>query len=509
MPKTPSSRLFDLIKSLSGSEKRYFKVVNKMETNSKYRLLFEAVETQEAFNDDALQVAVYGDEPIQSRKYSELKAYLYDLILRSLQQYDEQTSIDYQLKSLLQSVRSLYRRWLLSDCKHLLRRAKKIALQYEQFATILEVLDWEKKLAYANADIDYFDTHLLQLQEEEERCLQQMSNIKAYQGLFYRLYLMVRKNTVRSQEGREQVEQLKKHPLLLSTDQCLSFRAEVLFYRAQTLLAYQLRDRLEFYQFCRTLVELMETKPHLLREDASGYISVLSNYAASCGFLKKYDETRIALKKLKSIKPKTIDDQLKIHRQYYNNYFSLCINTGKFDEGLKILKDHLKDLRKLDKNLFERSSFFFQYFYIYFGVEDYDQALTYLNEWLSLPRSVEQQDLQHLARLLNLIIHFELGNTILLASLLRSTQRSLQKNKRYNTFEQFFLGCLRQASQAPGTRERKAVFANSLDKFRQLELSPADRAILRFFNFACWLEAKALNVPFAKVVEQQAMETAS
>ncbi|MEL6835074.1 MAG: hypothetical protein AAFP77_18900 [Bacteroidota bacterium] len=509
MPKTPSSRLFDLIKSLSGSEKRYFKVVNKMEANSKYRLLFEAIEAQEVFKDEALQRAVYGNEEIQSRKYSELKAYLYDLILRSLQQYDEQTSIDYQLKSLLQSVRSLYRRWLLNDCKHLLRRAKKIALQYEQFATILEVLDWEKKLAYANADIDYFDAHLQNLQEEEERCLQQMSNIKTYQGLFYRLYLMVRKNTVRSQGGREQVERIKQHPLLADEEQCLSFRATVLYYRAHTLLDYQLRDRLSFYSQCKTLVELMETKPHLLREDASEYISVLSNYATSCGYLRRYDETRIALQKLKSIKPKTIDDQLKIHRQYYNNYFSLCINTGKFEEGLRILKDHLKELKKLDKNLFERSTFFFQYFYIYFGVEDYDQALTYLNEWLSLPRSVEQQDLQHLARLLNLIIHFELGNTILLSSLLRSTQRSLQKSGRYNTFEQFFLACLRQASQAPGHRERKAVFENSLSKFSHLDLNPADRAILRFFNFACWLEAKAQNASFAEVVEQQAVGATS
>ncbi len=266
MPKTPSSRLFDLIKSLSGSEKRYFKVVNNMEASSKYRLLFEAIEAQEFFDDDALQRAVYGSEEIQSRKYSELKAYLYDLILRSLQQYDEQTSIDYQLKGLLQSVRSLYRRWLLNDCKHLLRRAKKIALQYEQFATILEVLDWEKKLAYANADIDYFDAHLQALQEEEERCLQQMSNIKTYQGLFYRLYLMVKKNTVRSQGGREQVEKLKQHPLLANETNCLSFRATVLYYRAHTLLDYQLRDRERFYQNCKTSVALVETKPHLLRD---------------------------------------------------------------------------------------------------------------------------------------------------------------------------------------------------------------------------------------------------
>lgn len=502
MPKTPSSRLFKLIKSLSGSEKRYFKVVNTADSNSKYWLLFEAIEAQEEFDEDALQKAVYGDETIHSRKYSELKAYLYDLILKTLQQYDEQTSVDYKLKSLLQSVRSLYRRWLLPDCHLLLKRAKKIALKYEEFATILEILDWEKKLAYASADINYFDTHLANLQNEEARYLEQMSNIKAYQGLFYQLYLMVRKNTVKSQEGRARVEQLAQHPLLSSEDQCLSFRAKILFYRSHTLLEYQLRRREGFHQYCKDLVALMETRPHLLSEDAAEYISVLSNFSTSCGYLGKYDEMRVALRKLKAVKPKTIDDQLKIHRQYYTNYFGLCINTGNFSEGLSILQSHLKELKKLDKNLFERSSFYFQYVYIYFGTENYDQALTYLNEWLNLPRSVEQQDLQHLARLLNLIIHYELGNTILLTSLLRSTQRSLQKNNRYNTFEQFFLQCLRQANQLPGSRERKAAFQQNLEKFKQLSLGPADKAILRFFNFAAWLEAKALGQSFASVVQQ-------
>ncbi len=509
MPKTPSSRLFDLIKSLSGSEKRYFKVMNKAESNSKYWLLFEAIEEQEEFDDEALQKVVYGQEPVQSRKYSELKAYLYELILKSLQQYDEQTSIDYQLKTSLQSVRSLYRRWLLPDCKQLLKKVKKTALKHEQFATVLEVLDWEKKLAYASADINYFDAHLSKIQEEEALYLRQMSNIKMYQGLFYQLYLMVRKNTVRSQEGREKLQQLAQHPLLASEDECLSFRARILYYRAHALLEYQLRNRAGFHQHCKQLVALVETRPFLLREDAAEYISILSNFATSCGYMGQYDEMRVALRKLKAVKPKTIDDQLKTHRQYYTNYFGLCINTGNFEEGLTVLQGHLKELKKLDKNLFERSSFYFQYVYIYFGVEDYDQALTYLNEWLNLPRSVEQQDLQHLARLLNLIIHFELENTILLTSLLRSTQRSLQKSGRYNTFEQFFVQCLRQANQSPGSRERRAIFQDNLARFQQLTLGPSDKAMLRFFNFACWLEAKASGTTFASVVQSQAQQTAS
>ena len=37
---------------------------------------------------------------------------------------------------------------------------------------------------------------------------------------------------------------------------------------------------------------------------------------------------------------------------------------------------------------------------------------------------------------------------------------------------------------------------------QQLSLGPADKAILRFFNFAAWLEAKALGQSFASVVQR-------
>jgi len=86
-----------LIKSLSGSEKRYFKLYatgNRSDKSSKYLLLFDAIDLQETPDEEALKAIVYQGEEIKSRKYSELKSYLYDLILTALQGYDEKTSMN-------------------------------------------------------------------------------------------------------------------------------------------------------------------------------------------------------------------------------------------------------------------------------------------------------------------------------------------------------------------------------------------------------------------------------
>ena len=301
MAKTPSSRLFKLIKSMTGSEKRYFKLFIKRDVDSKYVQLFDAIEVQEEFNEDELIQIVYDGEKVQTRKYSELKAYLYDLIIRSLQQYDEKNAVDYQLKNSLMSVRSLYRRSLFTDCHYLLKRARKTAFKYERYSSLLEVLDWQKRIAYAMADIDFIDQHLNELKEEETACLAQIANLKVYQELFYELYVLVSKNTMRGEEQAERVGHLANHSLLEKEQCALSHTAKVYFYSIHALLSYYHRDTHQFYIFSRDLIQLLESNPALLREDVSHYIAGLSNAAVSCGYLKKHDEVRAYLSKLRKV----------------------------------------------------------------------------------------------------------------------------------------------------------------------------------------------------------------
>ncbi|MEO0777892.1 MAG: hypothetical protein AAF146_15105, partial [Bacteroidota bacterium] len=190
MPKTPSNKLYHLIQSLSGPEKRYFKLYARTtsgDKSSKYLQLFDAIEAQSTYDDEALIRTIYADQPIQSRKYSELKAYLYELILKSLQGFDENSSIDFRLKRQLQSVRVLYRRAHYDDALELLQKVQKVAVQYEAFDYQLEILRWQKQLAYAKSDIPFLDQELTRIEATEHHCTERLQNIAAYQNLFYRI----------------------------------------------------------------------------------------------------------------------------------------------------------------------------------------------------------------------------------------------------------------------------------------------------------------------------------
>ncbi len=505
MPKIPSERLYSLVKSLSAPEKRYFKVfIGESHSASKYRRLFEAIERQEVFDDEALSGMVYPGETIGSRKYSEMKAYLYQLILKSLQSYDADTSVDFRIKRQLQSVRVLFKRARYEECKSLIARTRKLARQYEDFTSTVELLHWEKQVAYAEMDVAFFNDQLSRIDREESNCLRQLGNLSDYRNIFFKLYISIRtENFLRSEDKITYLREMIRQPLMRDPAQALSHQAKVLYHRIFTLYYYSLLDMKRFNVSGKQLLEVMESHPLLLQEDISAYISALSNFALSCGLLGDYEAVRSCLQKFKTIRPKTLDDEIKIHRSYYTYLFGLCIYTGDFRAGVTALEQHFEEIRQLDHHLFETSSFYFQYFYIYFGARDYDKALRYLNRWLGLPKSIERQDMQSLAKIINLVLHYELGNTMLLEYLLQSTYRYLKQRERLLEFERRILQFIREALRIKTTTELRDAFSRLRAGLLELSSVPSEEAMLRYFDIISWLESKISGRDFAAVVQER------
>ncbi len=503
MAKTPSTKLYDLVQSLSGSEKRYFKLyVNEHgKVTSKYMQLFEALEGMETFDEEKLKNTVYGNEVIESRKYSELKAYLYDLILKCLQSYDEKRSVDYKLKGILKSIHSLYRRSHFDDCLQLIQKAMKPAIKYEKFKVILELQDWKKQVYYARADIGSLDKELKSINQMESKTIAQLQNLLEYKEIFFQLLIHLRKNpsgTMTNDSGG--IEDVINHPLLEDEHKALSHQALVTFHRIQTIYKFSRGAFVDFFKESRQLIRIMESEPHFLKEDLSEYISALSNYAISSSLVKAYDQTFECLEKLRALKPITNDDATKIHRQYYTLKFHMCIISGEFDEGVNALEEHLLKIDKFDKQLFEKDSFLFQYFYIYFGAGDYDKALEYLNRWLNLPKRVERQDMWITSRLVNLILHFEMGNTLLLESLIRSTYRYLSKSDSLSPYENKVLSFFRESLKFQDKSQQKKALLElktELGKEEYQNMRP------RLFNVEAWFEAKIQNKSFSEIIKEQ------
>ena len=284
MAKTPSDKLYRLIRSLSPAEKRYFRLFTGSKTDeaSKYLQLFEAIAAMETFDEEALKRKVYKNRPSEGKKYSELKAYLYELILKSLQSFDEQQSVDYRLNHLLQGVAVLYKRGHYDDCRDLLYKAEKLARQYESFTHLLEIIRWEKRLAYTRMDVDFLHKRLEHLQFEEDRALQQLRNAADYRKSFFQVYTTIKREAQhRGYDRKAGLQSIVNQDFFDDPDRAESHKARVMYYRTLNLYHYAALEYEQFYETGKKLIALLESQPHFLRENLSDYIAALSNHILS------------------------------------------------------------------------------------------------------------------------------------------------------------------------------------------------------------------------------------
>ena len=162
---------------------------------------------------------------------------------------------------------ALYKRGLYADCRELLLKAAKIARQYEDFSALLEIIRWEKQLAYTRMDVDFLHKNLEQLQFQEEQALQHLRNTSEYQKAFFQVYTT---NFKREAGNRNAGRMAPLHDLIGQNeafndpDRAASHKARVLFYRTLNIYYYATGQYEQFYESGQKLMFLLESQPHFL-----------------------------------------------------------------------------------------------------------------------------------------------------------------------------------------------------------------------------------------------------
>ena len=128
-----SDDLFKLIKSLSKSEKRHFKLSNTptKERGKKnvYFQLFEILDTQKEYSEDEL-LKILKKDIFSKKNLADVKDYLNTVVLRSLRNFHANRTVDMQLKHMLIDLEILFSKGLHSQFKKVLDRAKQLAYKY-------------------------------------------------------------------------------------------------------------------------------------------------------------------------------------------------------------------------------------------------------------------------------------------------------------------------------------------------------------------------------------------
>lgn len=134
-----SRKLFELVSSLSKSERIYFKKFSSLhlqQKGSNYLRLFDLIKKQNVSKDISLG----------AKNLSSVKHYLYKFILRSLRNYYHTTNPAIEVKNLIVDIQILFHRGLYTHCKSLISSTKKIVLRNNLYVDYISVLKAEYDL---------------------------------------------------------------------------------------------------------------------------------------------------------------------------------------------------------------------------------------------------------------------------------------------------------------------------------------------------------------------------
>lgn len=461
--------LFELVQSLTQSEKRHFKIFAKrhvIQNENHYIRLFDILDSLETYDDTTVKKRL--GKSAFARNLPSGKNYLYNLILKSLRNYNSGKSAKINLQELWFDINALMEKGLLRQATKLIRKAKKLAQQYQYDIQLLEITLLERKLIRRYTS-NRASEIIQDCQEESTTCIQRIQAQFGILDLYETVFLNYRNQNEAQESLGKVLEQAKILAPAQAHDQ-LSFESLNYYHLLQLHYANMIKDFQAANQHLKQLIALFEQNPFLIDEDQERYINHLNNYLNNCFSLGRLEEFPAVLDKMKTIKAKSFKTKGLIFNNVY--YLEMLYHLVRQENKavIRMVPEIEKGLARYGESITKsrQLTFYYNISSAFFMEKDYSQALEWINRILNEPKLEERQDIQSLARIFEIVLHYQLDNHDLVEYLIPSANRYWRKKERQQSAEYIISNSLKQALYADKKKERE-IFTRLNNKLKEVK----------------------------------------
>lgn len=508
--KTPSSDLWKLIQSMTISEKGYFMKFAKRHIKDKdnnYIKLFTAI-NQQTDEYDENQIKDKFKREKFTKQLTSAKNYLYNMILKSLVSYNEDKTTDSVLSNLKTQYTILFRKTLFDQAEIILHRAKKIASDADRFSKLADILQDQRNFDYRKIAEPGFEKYIDESISAQLETLDKQKNIAEYNALYLKMSSLFKKiGTARNRNDIRLFEKIIKHPLMKNESLAKSASAKNLFYIINYLYYYCTSDIKKAFEFSIKRLELIESNQEKISGGIKEYLYSLSDAIAMSYNLKRFDLCISYLRKQRDISDRSdvsssVPNHLEMYCKSYSFELNIFIISGFFKEGMNVVDEVVHWLNKYNEriNKSEELKVIYTIAYLYFGAGDLSRSLVWLNKLLN-DNSDYRQDYKAFARILNLIIHYELENYDLLEYELRSVKRFLIKKDKLYPYEDVILASFRKLPGIAEKKERLFHLGLLKDQIRKIIKDSNDYMAIEYFDIISWIDSKLLSKNFSEIIK--------
>lgn len=517
MPQKASDHLHRLIRSLSRAEKRYFKLHTARHMvggQSNMQTLFDAIAGMEEYDERAL-LDRFEHEAFTNR-FAITKRRLYESVLRSLDAFHADASIDARLHRSLNQVEILYRRALYDDASKLLAGVRRSARQHDKQAVLVAVRQWEQRLVEVGNYARLSTADLNDFLEQGAALLEEQAQLDHLWDLKSRVIMgLYRQGQVRDTRGVGELAGLLNDPLLQHPERLRTARSRFLFHHLQGAAHFAMGTLPACREHLEAAYALLEADRERFQDEPNLVLSTLSNLIWVHVRSGAYEQAFQALTRFRSAPgewnmPDNQDLDLKLFATTMSLELTIHGQMGAFAKAVELAPAVERGLAHHGERIgpVRKAALYYQLAYAYFGEGRYDKSLTWSNRLLNDVRMDDSAEVVCFARVLNLLARIESGDLDLLPHVLRSTERFLATRGRVHRFEPLFLETARSLIKAKDQGARRNAYSGFLEGIRAMESDPMERAVFDHLDPIAWAESKLGGRPYAELVRERAARMA-
>ena len=475
--------LFDLIDALTMSEKRFFKIFSQRHViggENQYLQLFNFIDNELKVTNEALVKQPF------VKNISAEKNYLYRLILKSLNAYYYEFSNKMKIQNLINNAEILAYKGLEYQALKILEKAKEIAEIAELFThsltieqTKFEILS--KLTKYDDANI-HLDHTLIDLEKFKALLSVQKLTTQVYSA-------RQKKGTIRS---KDELMTLNK---LITAQQKKGYDSlkTALFQNSLSITqAHASKDFKKEIDLLHSIIALYENNQFLMEYSVKGYISSVYNLANTYRNLNDYKKSLKTLEKLEDLKNNKLianSKSLSAYIFFLSNSLKLLIYILNQDINLAyklyltIKKEYNQHAKSIDKSVV------YEHYILLTSIlirkNEYKEALKFSNLIINDTTYKNRADILSFIRLLNLVIHFELKNDLIIDSLSTAAKSYLKKRKRLFKTEYEVINFIQKHGIVKNVNLKKIN-----ERLMLLKAEPIEKIMFTVFDFQKWVENK-------------------
>lgn len=494
------STLEKLIKSLHPAEKRSFKLfIGRGRKNGhamKQVILFDLIEKHGALKKQV--VSKYLPE-LSNKHIHDLSLLLYKNILKSLL-LTQHKEVDFNLRESIEFAQILYNRGLFMESLEVLGKTKKTARAHQKHFLLYEIIDFEKKIESRHVT----RSHAQRAQEltVEAMALRQVMEAESkWLELSLKLYDFYLKSghSRNANEQKQVVWLFEAHKPLTPVGHTPLFYEQLYCYQSMVWYYYITQQFDLGYKYAVKWVQLFDQFPVFKHQEQFQLLKGLHNCLSVlffCQDLKRYHQYNHLLTVFIRENERDFDENTTLMAFIYRHLAQLnaIVLEGRFTASLPYLQQFELELnQKSDRMDHHRLMvFWYKMSTIYFTAGHHKKCIQLLNKIIHDDPRMLHEDVQAFARILNLIAHYEMGNTELIVAQVRSVYRFLRKLNEIQGVQNEIMLFLRKSINAPFD-EVPLLFTDLHQRLSTLSQNKWENRAFLYLDVLSWLESKMQN----------------